>query len=79
MRNAKAFRTHHRNQTHAAIVQARATQYVNRGMKPGSKATGASVAYCAACGAPIVDSTVGRKRHALKGGKCAEAMTKPKV
>jgi len=74
MRNRQAFRTHHRNRTHAAIVEGRAKRLTARGMKPGSKSSGASVAYCSACGGPLVDSVAGRARHALKGGKCALAM-----
>jgi hypothetical protein len=74
VKNRKAFRTHHKNETDAAIQKSRAMRFVNRGMKPGSKSSGASVAYCCACGAPVVDSAAGRKRHALRGGKCALAM-----
>lgn len=76
MRNRKAFITHHRNQTHAAIERSRAQRFTIRGMKPGSKSSGAAVTYCSACSAPVVDSTAGRARHAQKGGKCAEAMAR---
>ena len=74
MKNWQAFKTHHKNQSDAAYARRRATQFTNRGMKPGGKTSGASVAYCSACGGPHVDSPQGRKRHALKGGKCALAM-----
>lgn len=74
MKNRQAFQTHHRNRTHAAIVEGRAKRLTNRGMKPGSKPSGEAVAYCSACEGPLVDSAAGRARHALKGGDCAVAM-----
>jgi hypothetical protein len=72
MRNWQAFRTHHANQTRAAM--ARRWLPTSKGMKPGSKPSGDSVAYCSACQGAYVDSKPGRARHALKGGKCALAM-----
>jgi hypothetical protein len=76
MRNWQAFRTHHKNQTNLAM--ARRWLPTSKGMKPGSKASGDTVAYCSACQGAYVDSKPGRARHALKGGKCALAMVSGK-
>lgn len=74
MRNWQAFKTHHKNQTAAAHERRRAIRGTTKGMKAGDASSGAAVAYCSACRAPVVESAAARKRHALKGGKCAEAM-----
>lgn len=74
MRNWKAFQTHHKNQTHLALARSKLMRKISKGMKAGDKSSGAAVVYCGACGAPVVDSAAGRGRHALRGGKCAEAM-----
>jgi hypothetical protein len=36
--------------------------------------SGSSLFYCPSCGAPVVDSQVGRDLHALRMVACAEAM-----
>lgn len=76
MKNWQAFKTHHKNQTHAAI--ARRWSLTENGLKLGSKSSGRAVVYCGACGAPVVDSAAGRARHALRGQKCAQAVSKSK-
>lgn len=78
MKNWQAFKTHARNQEHARQEEQRAKRGTRKGMRPGDSSSGDSVVYCGACSAPIVDSPAGRKRHALRGGKCAQAM-KPTV
>jgi hypothetical protein len=78
MRNWQAFRTHHSNQIQIAMARSRGLRGTRKGMKPGDKSSGASVAYCSACQGAYVDSRPGRARHAQKGGKCALAMVSGK-
>ena len=75
MRNWQAFRTHHKNQTQIALARSRVMRKISKGMKPGDASSGASVTYCEACGAPVVDSPQGRARHAQRGFQCAQALS----
>jgi hypothetical protein len=74
MRNWEAFKTHHKNQTRAALRRHRAMKPMQKGMRPGTPSSGSAVIYCDACHGPVVDSKEGRARHSFKSQECRAAM-----
>jgi hypothetical protein len=77
MRNKQAFETHNANQRRLALrlARARGSRKVNGGLIWVETLGASSVVYCGACGGPVVNDQVARRRHGMKNEACKAAMS----
>lgn len=72
----EAWKTYNRNLNRLAVHRRRmlGSRTVKDGTRVKSQPCAQRVIYCVACGGPVVDDEIGRRRHSLKGAGCAAAM-----
>jgi hypothetical protein len=72
----KAWLTYNKNLNRLALRRRRAlgTRVVKDGLTYKQLPAPTTVMYCSACGGPVVDDELGRRRHGFKTAACKAAM-----